>query len=91
MTKFYKARLATRITTSVDARLRQLALSSRRRLSHVLDDVLDAALPSAEDLSAQLPGASPGQATSPNRRHPGRTATTGTHPWPRQQSHRQAP
>jgi hypothetical protein len=38
----------------VDTRLRQLALLSRRRISHVLDDVLDAALPSAEDLSAQL-------------------------------------
>ena len=54
MTKAYTARLATRVTTSVDTRLRQLALLSRRRISHVLDDVLDAALPSAEDLSAQL-------------------------------------
>ena len=54
MTKLYTARLATRVTTSVDTRLRQLALLSRRRISHVLDDVLDAALPSAEDLSAQL-------------------------------------
>ena len=54
MTKAYTARLATRVTTSVDTRLRQLALVSRRRISHVLDDVLDAALPSAEDLSAQL-------------------------------------
>jgi len=52
--KRYTARLATRVTTSVDTRLRQLALLSRRRISHVLDDVLDAALPSAEDLSAQL-------------------------------------
>ena len=54
MTKAYTARLATRVTTSVDTRLRQLALLIRRRLSHVLDDVLDVALPSAEDLSAQL-------------------------------------
>jgi len=54
VTKAYTARLATRVTTSVDTRLRQLALVSRRRISHVLDDVLDAALPSAEDLSAQL-------------------------------------
>ena len=62
MTKRYTARLATRVTTSVDTRLRQLALLSRRRISHVLDDVLDAALPSAEDLSAQLTRrASPGQ------------------------------
>lgn len=54
MTKAYTARLATRVTTSVDTRLRKLALVSRRRISHVLDDVLDAALPSAEELSAQL-------------------------------------
>jgi uncharacterized protein (DUF1778 family) len=54
MTKTYTARLATRVTTSVDARLRQLALLSRRRISHVLDEVLDAALPTAEDLSSQL-------------------------------------
>jgi hypothetical protein len=54
VTKAYTARLATRVTTSVDTRLRQLALVSKRRISHVLDDVLDAALPSAEDLSAQL-------------------------------------
>ncbi len=62
MTKSYTARLATRVTMSVDTRLRQLALLSRRRISHVLDDVLDAALPSAEDLSAQLARrADPGQ------------------------------
>lgn len=54
MTKTYDARLGTRITASVDARLRQLALVRRRRLNHVLDDVLDAALPTAEDLTAQL-------------------------------------
>ena len=54
MTKTYDARLGTRITASVDARLRQLALVRHRRLSHVLDDVLDAALPSVEDLTAQL-------------------------------------
>lgn len=54
MAKTYDARLGTRITASVDARLRQLALVRRRRLSHVLDEVLDAALPTAEDLTAQL-------------------------------------
>ena len=54
MTKAYNARLGTRITGNVDARLRQLTLVRRRRLSHVLDDVLDAALPTAEDLTAQL-------------------------------------
>ena len=54
LTKIYNARLGIRITASVDARLRQLALIRHRRLSHVLDDVLDAALPPAEDLTAQL-------------------------------------
>jgi len=55
LTKIYNARLGTRITASVDYRLRQqLALTHRRRLSHIPGDVLDAALPSAEDLTAQL-------------------------------------
>ena len=54
LTKIYNARLGLRITANVDARLHQLALVRRRRLSHVLDDVLDAALPPAEDLTAQL-------------------------------------
>jgi hypothetical protein len=54
MDKQYNARLATRVTTSVDTRLRQLALLSRRRISHVLDDVLDSALPTAQDLAARV-------------------------------------
>src|ERR1022692_241503 len=54
VTKTYNARLGTRITENVDTRLRQLALVRRRRLSHVLDDVPGAALPTAEDLRAQL-------------------------------------
>jgi hypothetical protein len=54
VTKTYSARLATRITTSVDIRLRQLALLQRRRISHLLDDLLDAALPTGEDLAAQF-------------------------------------
>jgi hypothetical protein len=54
VTKSYDARLATRITASVDTRLRQLALLHRRRISHLLDDVLDAALPTTEDLAAQF-------------------------------------
>jgi len=54
MSKHYTARLATRVTTSVDTRLRQLALLHRRRISHVLDDVLDSALPTAQDLAAQV-------------------------------------
>jgi hypothetical protein len=54
VTKTYNARLATRITTSVDTRLRQLALLHRRRISHLLNDVLDAVLPTSEDLAAQF-------------------------------------
>ena len=54
MTKNYSAGLATRITPGVDARLRQLALLRRRRISHVLDEVLDAALPGAADLIMQM-------------------------------------
>jgi len=50
----YSTRLATRITPGVDARLRQLALVRRRRISHVLDEVLDAALPTAADLLTQM-------------------------------------
>lgn len=54
MTKTYSTRIATRISASVDARLRQLALVSHRRINHVLDDLLDSALPTAEDLAARL-------------------------------------
>jgi type IV secretion system protein VirD4 len=50
----YSARLATRITPGVDTRLRQLALVRRRRINHVLDEVLDAALPTAADLITQM-------------------------------------
>jgi hypothetical protein len=54
MGKQCSVRLATRVTTSVDSRLRQLALLRRRRISHVLDDVLDSAPPSAQELAAQV-------------------------------------
>lgn len=50
----YDARLATRITTPVDLRLRMLALLKGQSLSHVLDSVLDEALPSADLLASQL-------------------------------------
>jgi hypothetical protein len=66
--KTYDTRLGTRITASVDARLRQLALVHRRRLSHVLDDVLDAALPAAEDLAAQLARLAATQPEAPHGR-----------------------
>jgi hypothetical protein len=54
MSTRYTARLATRVTTGVDTRLRQLALLSRQRISNVLDEVLDSALPTAQDLAAQV-------------------------------------
>ena len=53
-TKTYNARLATRLTSSVDTRLRQLALLHRRRISHLLDEVLDQALPTTQDLAGQF-------------------------------------
>lgn len=54
MPKSYTARLVARVTPDVRDRLCLLALLSRRRVGHVLDDVLDAALPAAETLSAEL-------------------------------------
>jgi hypothetical protein len=68
VTKTYDTRLGTRITASVDARLRQLALVRRRRLSHVLDDVLDAALPTTEDLTTQLARLATTQPEAPRAR-----------------------
>ncbi len=50
----YDVRLATRITTAVDRRLRMLALAKSQPLSHVLVGLLDQALPSADELAALL-------------------------------------
>ena len=50
----YDVRLATRITTSVDRRLRMLALIKSEALSHVLTGLLDQALPSADELASLL-------------------------------------
>jgi hypothetical protein len=59
-TKTYNARLATRLTSSVDTRLRQLALLRRWRISHLLDEVLDQALSAHNWVScARLPGLGP--------------------------------
>lgn len=87
-TKTYNARLATRLTSSVDARLRQLALLRRRRLSHLLDEVLDQALPTTQDLAGQFahlagttPQPSPATAPPPAGTSPG--TTTPTTPAPR--------
>ena len=50
----YDRRIATRITSAADNRLRLAALVMRRPLSELLTDALDKALPSADDLAAQL-------------------------------------
>jgi hypothetical protein len=47
-------RIATRISPGVDLRLRQLALIRRQRLGHVLDELLDQALPQPAELAARL-------------------------------------
>ena len=46
----YDVTLATRITASVDRRLRMLALVRRQPLNSVLTGLLDKALPSADEL-----------------------------------------
>jgi hypothetical protein len=81
-TKTYNARLATRLTSSVDTRLRQLALLRRRRISHLLDEVLDQALPTTQDLAGQFarlaattPGTSPAAAPPPAGTGPAFTIT----------------
>lgn len=50
----YDVRLATRITSAVDRRLRMLALAQSQPLSHVLVALLDRALPPADELAALL-------------------------------------
>jgi hypothetical protein len=50
----YDVRLATRITTAVDRRLRMLALIKSQPLSHVLVTLLDQALPPADELASLL-------------------------------------
>ena len=50
----YDVRLATRITSAVDRRLRMLALAKRQPLSHVLTGLLDQALPAADELASML-------------------------------------
>lgn len=50
----YDVPLGTRITSSVDRRLRMLVLLQRQPLSSVLTSLLDKALPSADELAALL-------------------------------------
>jgi hypothetical protein len=51
--------LTSRITGPVDRRLRMLALLKGQPLSHVLDGLLDEALPPAEELASQLGNVQP--------------------------------
>jgi len=55
-------RLATWISTDVDERLRLQAMVRRLRLSQLLTDLLDQALPSVAELTAQLRGGARGDA-----------------------------
>lgn len=50
----YDTRLATWISAGVDHRLRLLALLKRQRLSQLITDLLDQALPPVDELAAQL-------------------------------------
>lgn len=50
----YDVTLATRITASVDRRLRMLVLLRRQPLNSVLTSLLDKSLPSADELAAML-------------------------------------
>lgn len=50
----YDRRIATRISRERDHRLRLWALIQRLPLSAILDDVIDQALPSADELTARL-------------------------------------
>ena len=50
----YDRRIATRITSGADNRLRLAALVTRRHLSELLTDALEKALPSADELAEQL-------------------------------------
>lgn len=50
----YDTRLATRITKTVDRRLRMLALVKGQPVNHVLVGLLDQALPSADELALAL-------------------------------------
>lgn len=52
----YDVRLATKITSPVDRRLRMLAILKGKPLSHVLVSLLDQALPPADELASLLGG-----------------------------------
>jgi len=49
-------RLAVHIPPAIDLRLRLQKLATGRQMGEIVAEVLDSALPSAEDLAAQIPG-----------------------------------
>ena len=58
------SKITTRLRPDVDRRLRAAALLQRARISRVLNDALDAALPSLREISA-LVAATPDTAEEP--------------------------
>jgi hypothetical protein len=56
------SKITTRLRPDVDRRLRAAALLQRARISRVLNDALDAALPSLREIGAQVAGTEPGTA-----------------------------
>ncbi len=50
----YDVPLSTRITSTVDRRLRMFALVRNQRLNHALEGLLDQVLPSADELASLL-------------------------------------
>jgi hypothetical protein len=58
----YNTRLGTWISEDVDRRLRLTAVLRKTRLNRLLDHLLDQALPSQSDLTAQMQGVAPDDA-----------------------------
>jgi hypothetical protein len=56
----YDTRLATRIPARINQRLRLLTVLRGDRLQHVLSELLDRELPTAEQLAEQIEGAKTG-------------------------------
>ena len=56
------SKITTRLRPDVDRRLRAAAMLQRARISRVLNDVLDAALPSLREIGAQMARTAPGTA-----------------------------
>jgi hypothetical protein len=65
VTALYDTRIATRITSDADRRLRLAAVAARSSLSAVLTDAIERALPPADELAARL-GSVPGTEVSPS-------------------------